>query len=143
MEYICDAPDGKTWFSIVTEAEVIAESQEMRHAVEKHFRIHRESAAKSFKPVSTVFFEQAIGLEAHIKREMPLFLTLRDADGVALATAMLPPTGKLHCAFNITIVGPDNSDPYPSQRAAIRALGDHFGIALDRSHCSRIAGDCR
>jgi hypothetical protein len=93
-EYICDAPVGKTWFRIVTEAEVIAESQEMRHAVVKHFRIHRDSAAKSFKTVSTVFFEQAIGLEAHIKREMPLFLTLRDAEGTALATAMLPPTGK-------------------------------------------------
>ncbi len=94
MEYVCDAPDGKTWFRIVTEAEAVAESQEMRHAVEKHFRIHLEAAAKSFKPASTVFFEQAIGLEAHLKRELPLFLSLRDADGVALATAMLPPSGK-------------------------------------------------
>ena len=111
MEYICDAPDGKTWFRIVTEAEMIAESQEMRHAVEKHFRIHREAAAKSFKPASRVVFEQAIGLEAYIKREMPLFLTLRDAEGTALATAMLPPSGKPHNTFNTIIVGPDNSDP--------------------------------
>jgi hypothetical protein len=66
---------------------------------------------------------------------MPLFLTLRDTEGTALATAMLPPSGKNQNAFNIIIVGPDNSDPYPSQRAAITALGDHFGIALDRSRC--------
>lgn len=135
MEYICDAPEGKTWFRILTEAEVIAESREMRHAVAKHFRIHREAAAKSFKPVSTVFFEQAIGLEAHIKREMPVFLTLRDTDGVGLATAMLPPGGKPHNAFSIIIVGPDNSDPYPSQLAAITALGRHFRIPLDRARC--------
>jgi hypothetical protein len=135
MEYVCDAPAGKTWFRMVTEAEAVAESQEMRHAVEKHFRIYREAAAKSFKPVSTVFFEQAIGLEAHIKREMPLFLTLRDAEGTALATAMLPPSGKPHNAFSSLIVGPDDSDPYPSEGMAIRALGDHFGTALDRSRC--------
>lgn len=119
----------------MTEAEAAAESQEMRHAVEKHFRIHREAAGKSFKPVSTVFFEQAIGLEAHIKREMPRFLTLRNSDGVALATAMLPPVGKPNTAFEIIIVGPDNSDPYPQHGAAIKALGDHFGITLDRSRC--------
>jgi hypothetical protein len=128
-------PMGKPGSRIVTKAEAIAESQEMRHAVEKHFRIHRESAAKSFKPASTVFFEQAIGLEAHIKREMPLFLTLRDAEGTPVVTAMLPPIGKPHNAFNIIIVGPENSDPYPSQRAAIAALGGHFGIELDRSRC--------
>ena len=135
MEYVCDAPDGKTWFRIVTEAEAVAESQEMRHAVEKHFRQQREAAAQSFKPVSTVFFEQAIGLEAHIKREMPLFLTLRDAEGSALATAMLPPSGRPKTAFDIIIVGPENSDPYPTQAAAIRALGDHFSVALERSRC--------
>lgn len=135
MDYVCDAPDRKTWFRIVTEREAAAESQEMRHAVEKHFRRHWQAAAKTFKPISTVFFEQAIGLEAHIKREMPLFLTLRDADGCALATAMLPPGGRPQNAFTIIIVGADNSDPYPKQGAAIKALGEHFGIALDRSRC--------
>lgn len=135
MDYVCDAPEGKTWFRIVTRGEAVAESQEMRHAVEKHFRLQWEAAATSFKPVSTVFFEQAIGLEAHIKREMPLFLTLRDAEGTALATAMLPPGGKPSNSFSIIIVGPDNSDPFPNQAAPIRALGDHFGITLDRSRC--------
>ena len=135
MDFVCDAPDGKTWFRIVSEAEAVAESQEMRHEVAKHFRRHWEAAAKSFKPVSTVFIEQAIGREAHIKREMPLFLPLRDEEGTPLATAMLPPSGKPHNAFNIIIVGPENCDPYPSQRAAIMALGDHVGITLDRSRC--------
>lgn len=135
MDYVCDAPDRKTWFRMVTEGEAAAESQEMRHAVEKHFRQHRDRVAKTFRPISTVFFEQAIGLESHIKREMPLFLTLRDSEGSALATAMLPPGGKPRNAFTIIIVGPDNSDPYPTQEAAINALGKHFGIVLDRSRC--------
>jgi hypothetical protein len=52
MDFVCDTPDGKTWFRIVTEAEAITESQEMGHAVEKHFRQQREAAAQSFKPVS-------------------------------------------------------------------------------------------
>jgi hypothetical protein len=48
---------------------------------------------------------------------------------------MLPPSGKPNSGFSIIIVGPDNSDPYRNQSAVIRALGDHFGIALDRSRC--------
>ncbi len=135
MEYVCDAPDGKTWFRIVTEAEAAAESQEMRHAVEKYYRRERERAIETFKPTSTVFFEQAIGLEAHIKREMPLFISLRDEDGVAHATAMLPPGGKPDRAFSPIVVGAANADPYPQHAAAIRALADHFGITLDRARC--------
>ena len=135
MEYVCDAPENKTWFRIVTEAEAATESHEMGHAVEKHFRMHGDAAAKSFKPVSTVFFEQAIGLEAHIRREMPMFLTLRNIDGIALATAMLPPRGNSNTAFDIIIVGPGNSDPYAHHAAAIKALGDHFVVTLDRSRC--------
>jgi hypothetical protein len=135
MEYVCDAPDEKTWFRIVTEGEAIAESQEMGHAVEKYFRRDWKKAAESFKPVSSVFFEQAIGLEAHVKREMPLFLTLRNSEGTALATAMLPPGGRFDRAFGIIIVGPGNIDPYPDHAKAIKALADHFGLRLDRAQC--------
>ena len=35
MKYVCDAPDGKTWFRIEAEGEAVAESETMRHAVEK------------------------------------------------------------------------------------------------------------
>ncbi len=135
MEYVCDAPDGTTWFRIVAEAEAIAESREMRHAVEKYFRRERKAAAESFKPASAMFIEQAIGLEDHIRRVTPLFLTLRDEDGAALVTAMLPPGGKPDRAFGIVIVGPDNTDPYPMHGDAIEALADHFGLTLDRAYC--------
>ena len=94
MEYVCDAPNNRTWFRLLTEGEAVAESLEMRHAVEKHYRRERERAAESFHPTSTVFIEQDISKEAHIRRSMPLFLTLRDEDGKALVTAMLPPEGK-------------------------------------------------
>ncbi len=135
MDYVCDAPGDLTWFRLVTEGEAVAESQDMRHAVEKYFRREREKAEASFRPLSTVFFEQAIGLEAHIKREMPLFLTLRDMDGKPLATAMLPSGGKPDRSFSPIVVGPTNADPYPRYGEAIRALADHFGVALDRSRC--------
>ena len=62
----------------------------MRHAVEKYFRREWEKAAESYKPLTSVFFEQDIGKGAHIQREMPLFLTLRDDEGAPLVTAMLP-----------------------------------------------------
>jgi len=65
-----------------------------------------------------VFFEQEIGLKAHIQREMPLFLTLRDGDGNPLATAMLPPGGKDDRSFRPIIVGP--ATPIPTPRKAIR-----------------------
>jgi hypothetical protein len=94
MRYVCDASGGKTWFRIESEAEAVAESETMRHAVEKYFRKEHDKAAQSFRPVSKVYFEQEIGLKAHILREMPLFLTLRDGDGNPLATAMLPPGGR-------------------------------------------------
>ena len=115
MRYVCDAPGGKTWFRIESEAEAVGESELMRHAVEKYFRKEQDKAAQSFRPVSKVFFEQEIGLKAHIQREMPLFLTLRDGDGNPLATAMLPPSGRDDRSFRPIIVGPDNADPYPEQ----------------------------
>lgn len=135
MEYVCDAPDGTTWFRIVTEAEAAAESRELSHAVEKYYRRERERATESFVPISNVLFEQAIGLEAHIKRAMPLFLTLRDEDGAGHATAMLPPGGRADRGFAPIVVGPANADPYPLHGPAIRALGDHFGLTLDRARC--------
>ena len=135
MRYVCDAPGGKTWFRIETEAEAVAESETMRHAVEKYFRKEQDKATQSFRPISKVNFEQEIGLKAHILREMPLFLTLRDSGGTPVVTAMLPPRGKADTAFRMIIVGPDNGDPYPEHGPAIEALGRHFGMALDRSRC--------
>ncbi|MGE0221647.1 MAG: hypothetical protein AB7F35_06600 [Acetobacteraceae bacterium] len=133
MEYVCDAPDDLTWFRLVTEGEAAAESQDMGHAVEKHFRRERERAAESFHPITSVYIEQDIGKEAHIQRAMPLFLTLRDQDGKALVTAMLPPKGR--GGGQCIIVGPGNADPYPDFSDAIRALGEHFGMTLDRAQC--------
>jgi hypothetical protein len=135
MRYVVDAPKGKTWFRLETEAEAATESALMRHSVEKYFRIEREKAAQTYRPISKTFFEQEIGLNAHIQREMPLFLTLRDQDGAAHVTAMLPPGGKDTPSFRIIIVGPGNADPYPSEGDAIKALGRHFGLALERERC--------
>src|SRR5271154_6415803 len=106
MKYVCDALAGKTWFRIETEAEAASESEVMRHAVEKYFRKEQEKAVQTFQPVSKVYFEQEIGLKAHIQREMPLFLTLRDGEGNALATAMLPSGGREDRSFRPIIVGP-------------------------------------
>ena len=135
MKYVCDAPGGKTWFRIETEAEAAAESDAMRHAVEKFFRKEQEKAAQTCQPLSKVHFEQEIGLKAHIQREMPLFLTLRDDEGTALVTAMLPPGGQDDRTFRPIIVGVANSDPYVEHAEAIRALGQHFGMSLDRARC--------
>jgi hypothetical protein len=109
----------------------------MRHAVEKYFRLEREKAIATFQPASRSFIEQDIGLNAHIQRVMPLFMTLRDQDGNAHVTAMLPPDGKAApgARFIIVIVGPGNADPYPGEGDAIKALGDHFGLTLERERC--------
>src|SRR5215472_12899349 len=112
MKYVCDTPGGETWFRIETEAEAASESEGMRHAVEKFFRKEKEKATQSFQPVSKVYFEQEIGLKAHVQREMPLFLTLRDDEGNPLVTAMLPPGGRDDRSFRPIIVGMANSDPY-------------------------------
>jgi len=135
MKYVCDAPDGKTWFRLETEAEAERESGLMQHAVEKYFRREREKAVRTFKPASAKFIEQNIGLGAHLQREMPLFLTLRDRDGNGLATAMLAPGGRDDPGFQKIIVGKANSDPYPEHEAAIQALGSHFGLVLERAAC--------
>jgi hypothetical protein len=135
MKYVCDAPDRKTWFRIETQGEAEQESMLMDHAVAKYFIRERENAIRSYRPSSTTYIEQNIGLQSHIQREMPLFLTLRNAGGDALVTAMLPPTGRNHRQFKIIIVGKGNGDPYPEHEGAIRALGAHFGLMLDRARC--------
>jgi hypothetical protein len=135
MQYICDAPNRKTWFRIESEAEALQESALMRHAVEKYFRRERDKAVQTYKPVSVSYIERDIGLNAHLQREMPLFLTLRDAEGEALATAMLPAAGKPDPKFAMIVVGPDNADPYAAHEDAIKALGAHFKLSLPRDRC--------
>jgi hypothetical protein len=135
MKYVCDAPGNKTWFRIETVAEAAVESDVMRHAVEKFFRQEHEKAMQSYQPPSGAFIERDIGLNAHVQRSMPLFLTLRDGEGNALATAMLPPDGRDERNFRMIVVGAGNNDPYTEQGEAIRALARHLGIALDRERC--------
>jgi hypothetical protein len=135
MQYVCDAPGSRTWFRLETEAEAANESDLMQHAVEKYFRKERERAIQSYRPTSAIFIEQEIGLKAHLAREMPLFLTLRSDDGTPLVTAMLPPRGRDDAGFRPILVGPRNADPYTEHADAIRALAQHFRIALDRARC--------
>jgi hypothetical protein len=140
MKYVCDASGEKTWFRIETEAEATAESDVMRHKVAKYFYQEKHKATRSFVPSSRVPFEREIGLAAHIQTEMPLFLTLRDGEGNNLVTAMLPPGGKERGRFSPIIVGVSNSDPYQEHEEAIRVLGAHFGIELDRAWCYPYGG---
>ena len=138
MQFVCDAAGQKTWFRIETEAEAAQESQLLRHAVEKHFRrAHEEAALAYVPPPGGPFIEQDIGRAAHIRRTMPIFLTLRDGEGTALATAMLPPrsAGLEGPAMRPIVAGPGNGDPYPEHGDAIRDLGAHFGLTLDRARC--------
>ncbi|WP_119422484.1 hypothetical protein [Desertibaculum subflavum] len=140
MDYVCDASKGRTWFRIATAAEAAAESALMDHAVDKHFLREESRARQSYVPTSPVYIEQEIGLKKHIRRAMPLFLTLRDGQGNGLATAMLPPEGKEESGFRIIIVGPGNRDPYPDHREAIEALGRHYGLSLERERCYPYGG---
>jgi len=136
MRYVCDAPGGATWFKLETEAEAEAEAALMRHAVDKYFRRFEGAAREAYRaPAGAPTFEQAIGLKDFVAKKMPMFLTLRDPDGAALVTAMLPPGGRNQANFRIVIVGPDNSDPYDAHEEAIADLGDHFGLDLPREEC--------
>lgn len=135
MQYICDAPPN-TWFRLETEAEASAESKSMDHAVERHFKQSHQRASASYVPPITLHsFEQKIGLKDHIKKAMPLFLTLRDNSGAPLITAMLPPQGREDKTFRPIIVGRSNADPYPGYAGAIKKLGDHYGLTLDPVRC--------
>ena len=77
-------------------------------------------------PLQKLSFEQNIGLVFDIRRQMPLFLTLRDAEGSGLVTAIRPPGGRDYLGFEIIIVGKRNSYPYPQHESAIHALGAHL-----------------
>lgn len=135
MQYICDAPP-YTWFRLETDGEATQESKLMEHAVERHFRQAHALATKSYVPPTTLrTFEQKIGLKDHVKRSMPLFLTLRDNTGKALVTAMLPPGGRADRTFRCIVVGRNNTDPYPAYGAAIEALGKHYNLTLDPVRC--------
>jgi hypothetical protein len=48
---------------------------------------------------------------------------------------MLPPSGREDRNFRPIIVGTGNADPYPEHGEAIRALGQQFGMPLERSRC--------
>jgi hypothetical protein len=136
MRYVCDAPGGKTWFRIETEAEADQESELMKHAVAKFFRRERERAIAAWKPPAALpEIERDIGLKDFVARTMPVFLTLRDDEGAGLATAMLPPEDADAPSIQTIIVGPGNSDPYETQRDAIAALGRHTGQDLRRARC--------
>ncbi len=136
MQYVCDASPKLTWFRIDSEAEAARESAEMNHRVEKHFRQTWEDAARSYAPPSTArYIEQDIGKKDHIIRTMPIFLTLRDEDGKALVTAMLPPGDTRSNAFRAVVVGRANSDPWPEYGEAIAKLAAHYGIVLEQAHC--------
>jgi hypothetical protein len=135
MQFICDAGE-LTWFRIETEGEAALESAAMNHKVDKYFREAYEKAAQSHVPAAGArYVESSIGRKDHILKTMPIFLTLRDKDGTALVTAMLPPAGKGETVFHPILVGPANADPYPKNAAAIRALGKHFGLTLDPARC--------
>ena len=136
MQFVCDAPDKKTWFRIETEAEALAESRLMSHAVEKHFRQFRDAAIACYAPSPSLpYIERDIGLRDHVRRAMPVFLTLRDETGGGLATAMLPPDGVHPDRFRCVIVGPSNTDPFANNAEAIAALAAHLKIALDSALC--------
>jgi|SRR3954469_5386955 len=90
MQFVWDAPDRKTSFQIETEAEAALESALMCHAVEKHFRQTRDEAARTNAPPTGSYIEQDIGLKAHIQRDMPVFLTLRDGEGTGLRRRIHP-----------------------------------------------------
>ena len=124
--------------ALYTEANLILALQARRPRIAEtagRANREREKAVQSWRPERPNAIERDIGLEAHVQQEMPLFLTLRDGEGNALTTAMLPPGGKDRGGFRIIIVAASNADPYPEQDAAIAALGAHFGLTLDRHRC--------
>jgi hypothetical protein len=122
MKFVCDGPNGTTWFRVETEAKAERELALVEHAVAKHFRRAMDAATASYKPTTSVYIEQNIGLAAYLQKASPLFLTLRENDGTALVTAMLPPQGEKQPGFHIIIVGAKNGDTYNGHQDAIVAL---------------------
>ena len=136
MRFVCDAPRGLTWFSMETQVEADAESELMGHAVAKHFARFRERARLSYRPREGIAsIERDIGLNDHIRRESPLFLTLRDGEGAALVTAMLSKDVREGRSGDVIIVGAGNADPYPAYGDAINILAAHFRVDLSRERC--------
>ena len=131
MQFICDAPGRKSWFRIETESEAIFEAEAMRVSIDAPFRIEREAAVKSYRPQSRLrAIERDIGLSAHVLRTMPIYLTLRDLEGTALANAVLPADGDCEEDHHAVVIGPGHADPFASQAEAIRALERHYGVRL-------------
>lgn len=133
MQYVCDALHGRTWFRIDTEAEAEEESRLMRHSVERYFKREQARARASYQPGQGI--ERDVGLKGHLERETAIFVTLRADDGTGLATAMLPRRAKPDRNFRIILVGPGNTDPYVEHGDAIRMLGRHYGLQLERETC--------
>ena len=135
MKFVCDAGT-KTWFRIETAGEAALESQVMQHTVERYFRDAYDEMARRHKPDASLSrIESSIGRDAFVQRTMPMFLTLRDAEGTALVTAMLPPAGGNETSFRPIVVGPSNGDPYLAHGDAIKTLAAHFGLKLDPVRC--------
>lgn len=135
MQYVCDA-GALTWFRLDSRAEAAEESRMMQHAVESYFDRAYRAAVAAYKPPANVpTMEQNIGLKAFVARTMPRFLTLRNNEGEALVTAMLPPEGKGLKALTPVIVAAHNADPYVEHANAIDALASHVGFELAREVC--------
>jgi hypothetical protein len=135
MKYVCDAGTA-TWFRFETAGEAVLEARVMNHVVDKYFQEAFDSATAAYvPPKSLAAIEQNIGRAAFIQKAMPQFMTLRDKDGNALATAMLPPVGQDTKTFRPVIVGPSNADPYVAHADAILALAKHLKMPLEAGRC--------
>ena len=131
MRYVCDAPDRTVWFRIETEGEAFLESLSTQGAVAVFFREERQRALTSYRPRAGLsFIERDIGLEAHIQSTMPLFLTLRDHEGAALVTAILPASGKDNGNYPIFVWGAPGIDPYESHAKALEILEKRFELSI-------------
>jgi len=107
------------------------ESEVMKVRIDTEFRNERDRATRSYRPHPRLqSIERDIGLNAHVLRVMPIFLTLRDREGTALANAVLPPEDKSRGVDHSVVVGPDYANPFASQSDAIKALEQHYDISL-------------
>lgn len=132
MQFICEAPGQKTWFRIETEGEAVDDAEAMRHAMDYRFRHERQLAIRSYNP-NTDARTAENGLGAHLRRTMPIFLTLRGSDGLPLATAIVPQIAGYYAA---NVVGPSYTDAYAREQDAIAALEAHLGRSLRRESYS-------
>ena len=131
MRYVCDVSERMTWFRIETDGEALLEAMATQIAVAYFFEEERRKALSSYRPRAELsFLERDIGLESHIQRTMPLFLTLRDNNGSALATTMLPLDGKDDGVFPVLVWGAGSVDAYELHTVALRALEKHFDIPI-------------